>query len=41
MLSILLSSHDRLYLATEIGLLVVVLAASWLVAKFDHPRAHH
>jgi hypothetical protein len=39
MLSILLNYHDGLYLLTELGVLLVVLLACWLVPKVEH-RGH-
>lgn len=35
MLSILLTYHDALYLATELGLLTVVLLAGWLMPRLE------
>lgn len=36
MLSIVLTYHDTLYLLSELGLLVAVLLACWVVPKVRH-----
>ncbi|MGP1385947.1 MAG: hypothetical protein ACTS2F_20475 [Thainema sp.] len=42
MLSIILTSHDVLYLATKLGALALVLFACWLVPKLQaHYAEHH
>jgi hypothetical protein len=39
MLSLMLTYHDRLYLATELGTLGLVLLLSWVVTRLEHPHS--
>jgi uncharacterized protein YdaU (DUF1376 family) len=41
MLSLILTYHDTLYLAAELGALVLVLLLYWLTPRPAHHRSHH
>jgi hypothetical protein len=41
MLPLILTYHDSLYLATEIGALVLVLFLCWLTPRLEHHRPQH
>ncbi|HSM83891.1 MAG TPA: hypothetical protein VLS96_19535 [Nodosilinea sp.] len=40
MLSLIFTYHDTLYLATELGVLGLVLGLAWLAPRLDHHLDH-
>lgn len=41
MLFLMLTYHDTLYLATELGVLGLVLFLCWITPRLEHHRPHH